>query len=46
MKKYLLIVEDEKLWAQFKDKIDSDINSEIMSLIKERVSNKKKENHG
>ena len=38
MKKYLLLVEDEKLWAQFKEKIDSDINSEIILLIKERVS--------
>ena len=38
MKKYLLLVEDEKLWEQFKNKIDSDINSEIISLIKERVT--------
>mgnify|MGYP001613690335 FL=1 len=38
MKKYLLLVEDEKLWEQFKDKITLDINSEIISMIKERVS--------
>lgn len=38
MKKYLLLVEDEKLWAQFKEKINLDINSEIISLIKEKVS--------
>ncbi|MGV8142386.1 MAG: hypothetical protein ACP5NS_01990 [Candidatus Pacearchaeota archaeon] len=38
MKKYLLLVEDEKLWEQFKEKIATDINTEIISLIKERVS--------
>ncbi len=37
MKKYLLLVEDEKLWEEFKKKIDKDINSEILELIKERV---------
>ena len=37
MKKYLLLVEDEELWKNFKEKIDRDINSEIMELIKERV---------
>ncbi|MEK6928162.1 MAG: hypothetical protein AABX11_07045 [Nanoarchaeota archaeon] len=38
MKKYLLLVEDEKLWAKFKESIDGDINSEIMNLIKTKVS--------
>jgi hypothetical protein len=38
MKKYLLLVEDEQLWQDFKAKIDRDINTEIMELIKERVS--------
>ena len=37
MKKYLLLVEDEELWQKFKDKIDKDINSEILELIKKRV---------
>jgi hypothetical protein len=37
MKKYLLLVEDEELWREFKDSIDGDINSEIMKLIKEKV---------
>jgi hypothetical protein len=37
MKKYLLIVEDEKLWEKFKDLISGDINSEIMELIKKKV---------
>ena len=37
MKKYLLLVEDEELWAKFKDVIQKDINSEIMKLIEEKV---------
>jgi len=37
MKKYLLLVEDERLWADFKKKIRKDINSEILELIKEKV---------
>ena len=37
MKKYLLLVEDEKLWEKFKSSIDKDINSEIMKLIDEKV---------
>ena len=37
MKKYLLIVEDERLWEKFKDNINQDINSEIMNLIKKKV---------
>tara|TARA_Y100000310_G_scaffold242434_1_gene246598 strand:+ start:748 stop:885 length:138 start_codon:yes stop_codon:yes gene_type:complete len=36
MKKYLLIIEDEKLWENFKSSITKDINSEIMNLIKEK----------
>jgi len=36
MKKYLLLVEDERLWEKFKDVIDKDLKSEIMSLIKEK----------
>ena len=37
MKKYLLLVEDEKLWEKFKEAIKSDINSEIIDLIKKKV---------
>ncbi len=37
MKKYLLLIEDEKLWEKFKQTIQKDINSEIMELIKEKV---------
>ncbi len=36
MKKYLLIIEDEKLWENFKSSITKDINSEIMNLIREK----------
>jgi hypothetical protein len=42
MKKYLLLIEDEKLWEKFKSKIQKDINSEIMNLIKKEVENGKK----
>jgi hypothetical protein len=37
MKKYLLLIEDEKLWEKFKEEIERDINSEILNLIKEKV---------
>jgi len=37
MKKYLLLVEDEKLWEKFKLIIDKDINSEIIELIKAKI---------
>jgi len=37
MKKYLLLIEDEKLWGKFKNLLKSDINTEIMNLIKERI---------
>jgi hypothetical protein len=42
MKKYLLLIEDEKLWAKFKNKIDKDLNTAIIELIKEDVENDKK----
>ncbi len=38
MKKYLLLVEDEKLWNKFKNIIEKDINTEILNLIKEKIS--------
>jgi hypothetical protein len=37
MKKYLLLIEDENVWENFKKTINKDINSEIMELIKEKV---------
>lgn len=40
MKKYLLLVEDEKLWEEFKKIIKEDINSSIMELIKEKIKGK------
>ena len=41
MKKYLLLVEDEKLWDKFKSLLKKDINTEIMALIKKKVDEKK-----
>jgi len=40
MKKYLLLVEDEKIWEKFKEIIKEDINSEIMDLIRKKVEGK------
>ena len=40
MKKYLLLVEDEKLWEKFKESIKKDINSEIIELVKKKVETK------
>ena len=40
MKKYLLLIEDERLWEKFKSIIQKDINSEIMELIKKKVGKK------
>ncbi len=37
MKKYLLLIEDEKLWEKFKESLKKDINSEIIDLIKKKV---------
>ncbi len=41
MKKYLLLVEDEKLWEKFKKSIEKDINTEIIDLIKRKVEGEK-----
>jgi len=41
MKKYLLLIEDEKLWERFKSSIKKDINSEIIELIKDKTKRKK-----
>ena len=38
MKKYLLLVEDEKIWEKFKELISKDINTEILELIKKKVN--------
>lgn len=40
MKKYLLLVEDEKLWEKFKESIRNDINSEIIDLIKKKTDSR------
>ena len=37
MKKYLLLIEDEKKWEKFKEIIKKDINTEIISLINEKI---------
>lgn len=37
MKKYLLLIEDEKLWEKFKESIDKDINTEIIKLIRKKL---------
>jgi len=44
MKKYLLLIEDEKLWEKFKESIAKDINTEIMALIKNKVKKDDKKN--
>jgi len=42
MKKYLLLIEDEKLWEKFKELIEGDINTEILELIKKKIEKEKK----
>jgi len=42
MKKYLLLIEDEKLWGKFKENIKKDINTEIMELIKKKINSEVK----
>ena len=42
MKKYLLLIEDEKLWEKFKSIIKKDINTEIINLIKDKTLRVKK----
>jgi len=37
MKKYLLLVEDEKMWEKFKSVIEKDINTEIIELIRKKL---------
>ncbi len=40
MKKYLLLIEDERLWEKFKKSIKKDINTELIELIKEKAEGK------
>ena len=42
MKKYLLLIEDEKLWEKFKETINKDLNTEIINLIREKIGLKVK----
>lgn len=42
MKKYLLLIEDEKLWEKFKLSIQKDINTEIIALIHNKLKVEKK----
>ena len=42
MKKYLLLIEDEKLWEKFKQGTIKDINTEIIELIKKKIEGGKK----
>ena len=44
MKKYLLLIEDEKLWMKFKDLIKKDLNTEIIDLIKKKINAEVKKN--
>ncbi len=37
MKKYLLLIEDEKLWKKFKEVLKKDINTEIIELIRKKI---------
>ncbi len=43
MKKYLLLIEDEKMWEKFKEVIEKDLNTEILELIKKKIKKDKKE---
>lgn len=43
MKKYLLLIEDEKLWEKFKQSIIKDINTEIIELIRKKIKEAKKD---
>lgn len=45
MKKYLLLIEDEKLWGRFKEIIQNDINSELIELVREKVKRGQKHEH-
>ena len=40
MKKYLLLIEDERLWEKFKESNEKDLNSEILHLIKKKIESR------
>jgi len=42
MKKYLILIEDEKMWERFKELIEKDINTEILELIKKKIEKERK----
>ena len=42
MKKYLLLIEDEKLWEKFKESIIKDINTEVIDLIRKKIKEERK----
>lgn len=42
MKKYLLLIEDERLWKRFKEIIKKDLNTEILELIEEKIKEEEK----
>jgi len=44
VKKYLLLIEDERLWERFKESIKKDINSEIIELIRKKIGLEVKKN--
>jgi hypothetical protein len=44
MKKYLLLIEDEKLWEKFKESISKDINTEIVEMIRKKISERRGKN--
>ena len=44
MKKYLLLIEDERVWNKFKEAIDEDINTEILNLIKKKIEKEEARN--
>lgn len=43
MKKYLLLIEDAKMWEKFKELINQDINTEIIDLIKDKIKKGRKD---
>lgn len=38
------MIEDEKTWNKFKEVIESDINTEIIELIKKKIESEVKKN--
>ncbi|MCH7567912.1 MAG: hypothetical protein IIA87_00670 [Nanoarchaeota archaeon] len=44
MKKYLLLIEDEKLWVKFKSIIKKDINTELIEMIRKKTKDGGKKN--